>query len=151
MKKNIFGLIALCIALVVNQSASAHMNTEAGSDKHCNCAMNIGSMVDKLNLTPEQQIKIKAIRMQTRQLIQSKKGELQSIRMQSHALVQSDNMDESKLNALVEQRNAIAGTLMKARIIAKNQIYNLLNPEQKAKFDEMFASQKEKCDHCQNQ
>ncbi len=87
-----------------------------------------------LNLTPEQETKILDIRKQTHQSLQATYVDLKSVQSQIRGLITSSKLDESKLDALVNQKKELLASIMKARIKMRNQVYNLLDDSQKSSF-----------------
>ncbi|WP_207384182.1 Spy/CpxP family protein refolding chaperone [Legionella nagasakiensis] len=100
--------------------------------------MRMQKISQELNLTADQKEKIKAIKEEARKSLQANKEEMISIRTQVKELIKSDKIDEAKLNKLLEQKKEILASKMKTKIMMKNQIYNVLNAQQKAKFSAMM-------------
>ncbi len=57
-------------------------------------------------------------------------------RAEMQALMTSGNFDEAKAKEIIEQRQQVREQHMLERMKLHNQIYNLLTPEQQAKFKE---------------
>lgn len=134
MNKKIFALIALSLSLILSQVAFADS---------CN-GEKMKKMFQSLNLDSAQQEKIKAIKDQLRESQKSNWEQMKTIRSQIHDLIKSDKLDESKLDSLIAQKKELMATMMKTRIMAKNQIYNVLNAQQKTKFEQMMKEWEEK-------
>lgn len=98
----------------------------------------IQMMMNSLNLDASQQAKIQAIHDQLKNDQKANWDKLRAIRSQIHDLITSDNFDASKASSLVDEKTAILGTMMKAKITAKNQIYNVLNDQQKTQFKQLM-------------
>lgn len=101
-------------------------------------------MLNKLNLSDEQKTKINAIRTKMRDQFETNRVKMRNIQMQIGALVDSDKMDEKKLDDLISQRSQLMSAMMKNVALARNQIFNILTPEQKTKIAEMKQQWMEK-------
>ncbi len=123
--------LALSLTFSVPSFADQHENGQ------CPC-MRMQKISQELNLTADQKEKIKAIKEEARKSLQANKEEMISIRTQVKELIKSDKIDEAKLNKLLEQKKEILASKMKTKIMMKNQIYNVLNAQQKAKFSAMM-------------
>ncbi|WP_051546150.1 Spy/CpxP family protein refolding chaperone [Legionella lansingensis] len=117
-------------------TTSDQMKDKMGSG--CPHKERMKEMMQSLNLDSSQQAKIKAIKDQLRQSQQSNMQQMKSIRSQIHDLITSGTMDESKLNSLIDQKKELLGQMIKAKIKAKQQIYNVLNDQQKSQFKQML-------------
>jgi len=145
MNKKIISSTVLAFFLSFNQAAFA-MTSTTDSNKQCSCGERFKNMMASLNLTPEQKDKIKAIKAQARQALKGKVKEMRSIRMQINTIVRSDTVDETKLDALINQKKDMIGNFMKHRAMVKHQIYMLLNDKQKAQLQQMSNKWAEKMD-----
>nr|WP_238147823.1 hypothetical protein [Legionella pneumophila] len=72
--------------------------------------------------------------MQAQKSIKENYRQLKAIKEQINALIANEKLDEAKLDSLINQRNKIAGTMLKNRVMMKNQIYNQLTNEQKSQY-----------------
>jgi Spy/CpxP family protein refolding chaperone len=118
-------------------------------DKSYSCpkmAMMMDKLKSELNLTEEQQQKIEMFKKQMMDQIEANKAKLKSIRDQMHELVRAPQLDQTKLDTLVNEKKEILGTMMKNKITMKHQIYNMLTEEQKKKWDEMMQKWESKHD-----
>ncbi|KTC65976.1 envelope stress induced periplasmic protein (plasmid) [Legionella adelaidensis] len=134
--KKIITLSFLALTLIAT-TAFAHMGMGG-----CHC---MGQMMQELNLTPDQQKQIQQIKDQMKSQMQSNREQMQSLRTQMQTLIKSDKIDEAKLDSLVNQKKELMGTMMKAKIKMKNQIYNLLDAQQKTKFASMMEQKMGMC------
>jgi len=134
MIKKLILLPVILLSFTFSQGTLAHDNAQKPG---CGCQA-MQKMTKELDLTSEQQAKIKAIRTQARDTLQTKRQEMIKLRAEINALIQTDKLDEAKLTALINQKKEIVGSVMKTRITVKNQIYNVLNAQQKAKFSTMM-------------
>lgn len=140
MKKFVW-LSIVTLALIIGQPAVA-CSTEKCQSKHCHCDKH-AKLSNHLNLTKEQKVKIKAIRIQARNNLKANYQQLKALRLQINALAQAEKVDEVKLDNLINQRNQVNGIMQKSHVLMQNQIYNLLTAQQKQKYIE-FKKQQEK-------
>lgn len=96
----------------------------------------------KLDLTPEQTNKIKAIKDQVVTGMKDKELQMKALHNQLKDLVRADAMDQSKLDALVNQKKELIGEMMKNKIMTRFEIYHLLTAKQK----ETFTSSVDMCE-----
>ncbi len=94
-------------------------------------------LVDKLDLSPDQQAKIKSIRDEARLVRIAHQKERLSLHNQIEELSKADQLDEAKLEILLNRKKEITKSAIKNRMLVKQKIYNVLNAQQKAKYDEM--------------
>lgn len=153
MKK--VSLVALVLSFVLGQTAFAATATDnsttstsssMSSDKgSCPCpGKRMQEMLSALNLDASQQAKIKSIKDQLKQSQQANWEQMKSIRSQIHDLVAADSLDNSKLDSLINQKKELLGQMMKAKITAKQQIYSVLNADQKSQFKQLMKQWEEK-------
>ncbi|MGI2852810.1 Spy/CpxP family protein refolding chaperone [Shewanella algae] len=90
-----------------------------------------------LGLTEAQWTKIDALMEQHRSsMVRPDAATRDARRAEMHALVTEARFDEAKAKKLIEQRQQVREQHMLERMKLHNQIYNLLTPEQQAKFKE---------------
>jgi periplasmic protein CpxP/Spy len=135
MNKKIFSIAIFAFSLIFGQSAFAD---HGGFGEH------IKKLVESLKLDDAQKAKIKTIKDQTKDKLKDTWEQMKSLRQQSQEVIQADTLDESKLDSLVNKKKELIGNLIKAKITAKHQIYQLLNPEQKTKFQDLVKQWEEK-------
>ena len=144
MNKIILWIASFALSMALGQTAFADTQVE-DSGKSCRCyGERFKQMVDSLKLDDTQQAKIKEIKEQTRQNEKADWQQMKTLREQIEQLVQSDDFDQSKLDALINQKKEILGNMMKAKIMAKHQIYSVFNPQQKAQYQQMIKQWEEK-------
>ncbi len=131
MNRKIIWVLALVASVTCSQVIFANSSTTKAS-KPCSC-----KLFKKLDLTPEQQTQINAIRDQASVLRAAKKKELVVVDHQIQELGKADKLDEAKLETLLSQKKEIMSSLIKNKIMVKQQVYNILTAQQKAKYDEM--------------
>ena len=134
MKTKMLSAVFFAFSLIMGQAFADTTSTDKSSS--CGCG-HMKKMAETLKLDDSQQAKIKSIREQMKASQQANREQMKSIRMQMNQLVQSTNMDESKLDSLINQKKELMAQMMKSRAMAKNQIFNLLNPQQKAQYQDM--------------
>lgn len=88
----------------------------------------------QLKLTPDQESKIGALKVKFKESMGDKETQMRVLHGQIRMMVQSDNMDESKLDALISEKKDLIGTIMKNKIMLDHQIYVLLDISQKGMF-----------------
>lgn len=138
MNKKMLWIGAVALSLILGQVAFAHEGS-------CGCnGERMKKMVETLNLDADQQAKLKSIKEQVKASVKSSKDQIKTVRDQIDQLVQSDKMDENKLNDLISQKKDLIANFMKAKLVAKHQIYTILNAQQKTKYQEMMKQWKEK-------
>jgi len=90
-----------------------------------------------LDLTDAQKTEIQALMEQHRSSMSRPDKETRAAhRAEMQALMTSGNFDEAKAKEIIEQRQQVREQHMLERMKLHNQIYNLLTPEQQAKFKE---------------
>ena len=135
MNKKLFWLIAFTFSVALCQPIYADQHKdESAKQVSCPCKK---MWVKTLDLNDEQQAKMKAIRAQARAVKKKKKDELITINNQIQELIKLNELDESKLDVLINQKKEIMGTLMKSRAMTKHQMYNVLTPAQRAKYEDL--------------
>lgn len=125
-------LAALALVFTLGQPVFANTISPTQS-KPCHCHDH-KKLLNQLNLTQEQKTKIKTIKMQAQKTIKENYRQLKAIKEQINALIANEKLDEAKLDSLINQRNKIAGAMLKNRVMMKNQIYNQLTNEQKSQY-----------------
>lgn len=137
------GLIVLLLSFIFSPLALA--NT-------WNCGENLRTMVESLNLDKTQKEKIKPILDQVKSAMQDKSSQMNDLENQINGLVSSNNLDEGALNNLIDQKTKLIGDMMRTKLMAKNQIFAILNDKQKAdlqskisKAEQKIADQFKKC------
>ncbi len=137
MNKKIMLLPALVASLVFSQAAFSHEGGKWSALRTC-----MHNAVERLNLTPDQKSKIKAIKDHAKTGMVDTHKELHALRVKMRPLVDTDTLDEAKLDALIHQKKEIIARVMKNKMMVKHEMYNVLDAKQKVMFNEMAA----KCD-----
>ena len=100
-------------------------------------------MMDQmLNLTPEQQEQIAALRLELQKKNLPLRSKLNNYRAEIKLLVVSDNYSRSKVESLISKINDVRKQLMLNRIEFQRKVRNLLTPEQRTRFDARILSGK---------
>ena len=124
--KKIIGLPVLVLSLAFSQSTFAHHQDQTHS-----CMKMI---FENIKLTPEQQTKIQALKEQTRMNLKDKWQEMHALHDKMKPLIQSENFDEAKVDAVINEKTTIIGSVMKANAMTRHQIYMLLDAKQRTAF-----------------
>ncbi|WP_026069401.1 Spy/CpxP family protein refolding chaperone [Legionella tunisiensis] len=103
MTRGILAAVILAISLLAAQTLFASSSTQTAQSCNC-CVDGMRQILNTLNLSTDQQAKIKAIKAQLKSDTQSTWDQLNDIRRQIHALMQSDKVDEAKLDSLVDKK-----------------------------------------------
>lgn len=133
MLKKIIGITAVTLTLAMGQTAFAD-----------GCGEKLKDMVSSLKLDAAQKEKIKPVMEQLKTSMQGKWSQMDMIETKMKQQVQSNTMDQNVVNDLVDQKTKMIGDMMKAKITAKNQIYNTLNPQQKIQLQGMLQKVEDK-------
>ncbi len=99
-------------------------------------------MGQMLNLTPEQQEQIAALRLELQKKNLPLRSKLNDYRAEIKLLVVSDNYSRSKVESLISKINDVRKQLMLNRIEFQRKVRNLLTPEQRTRFDARILSGK---------
>lgn len=134
--------LLLATTMAASLAFSSNVLAFSGGE-HCTCKA-MEEVYSSLNLTPEQQDQIKKIKEQMRSNMEENRSTMKEINGKLQELVKSDKMDPAELDKLVTQKTALIGARLKNKIMIKNQIYNMLTPEQKTKFNEVMEQMKSK-------
>ena len=121
MYKKILGIIAASFLLVLSQ----------GSYAEAMCGQGLKQMVQALNLDADQKAKILPILDQLKSSRKDTWSQMKDLNSQIKQQVESASLDQSAVDGLVDKKTKLIGDMMKARITAKNQIFNILNAQQK--------------------
>lgn len=112
-----------------------HVHDEKQRERNCPCTHMKPVQAD-LNLTPEQQQKIKSIRKKAALTFRTNHQKIRVIRQQINKLSQTDKLDEKKLDKLVMEEKELIAADIKLKAIMRHQIYNVLNAKQKQQLIE---------------
>lgn len=135
MHTKIIYVIALAFSLAFSQSALA--------DSWC-CGERLRTMVESLKLNAAQKEKIKPILDQLKLDMNDKRSQMPGLETQLNQQVESSNMNQTTVDDLVNKKTKLIGDMMKAKIMAKNQIYTILDTQQKTELQNMMKKLEEK-------
>jgi len=139
MNKKLISLSALLLSLSMSNTVlacSEHMNHSSG---HW-----VERVTEKLNLNQEQKAKIKVISEKATIELQPIRSQLRELRHESNQLLTAANLDESKLDKLINQEKDLLGKMIKIRDMEKRDVSVVLTTEQRAKFSEMMQNWEKK-------
>lgn len=118
------------------------------------CRDSLEKMVDSLSLAKEQSDKLKPIMMQFKTTMKDKAAMMKDLDMQIKKQESSSTMEEATVNGLVDKKAALIGDMMKAKVQAKHQVMDILNPEQRMviqnKMEKMEKKMAERYAACHN-
>lgn len=138
-----FKKIMLCSTLALSMAATTPLvfadSTSDTSTASTMCQKRMDFMQKNLNLTSDQQAKMKAIHDSGKDAMQANWKQMKAIRDQIKKLVASDSLDQGQLDSLIQQKTTLMATMMKARITMQNQMYNVLTADQKKQFHDTMA------------
>ncbi|MBA2657679.1 MAG: Spy/CpxP family protein refolding chaperone [Tatlockia sp.] len=142
MTKKIVGLVVLAFSFLISQAIFADSSCREGMHK----------MVESLKLDDAQKEKIKPIMEQLRTTMQATVVQMKDLRTQIDQQSNSPTMDQNAVNGLIDQKAKLIGDMMKAKVAAKNQIFTILNEQQRAelqakmnKVEEQMAEKYKNC------
>ncbi|WP_078767346.1 Spy/CpxP family protein refolding chaperone [Legionella maceachernii] len=145
MNKPILRIIIVAFSLIAGQVFAESQNQQQKpqdqqqTNKSCGCKeAKFKQMINSLHLSSDQQAKINAIKEQAKTTMQANHQQIKALRSQLNQLVESDNMDESKLDSLINQKKELMASMIKTKMMAKHQMYAVLNTQQKAQFQQMM-------------
>ncbi len=101
-------------------------------------------LLKQLDLTEEQQAKVKDIMSQQKNNMKQAMGDRREHRDDMRGLVESDAFDAQKARALIAEQQAQELEMKLAMLKAQHEIYKLLTPEQREKAKAIRADYKEK-------
>ncbi len=135
IKKMIVLPAVLALSVSFSQATFAQdMQMMKGHGQHHMCMQ---GMMKKLDLKADQKAKIAAIRAEERKATEGKWREVRALRHEMRGHVESDKMDDAKLTALIHKRKELMADILKTKMVAKHDIYNVLDAKQKAAYTQM--------------
>lgn len=131
-------LAASAIALgLVPLTAQADDRANCAPYRHYDASQQMPAHIKALNLTPEQQEKVRAIETAHREIMRKNMELLSANKAAERRLIEAPNFDEQKAQKLATQDARIMGDNNLATLRFRHEIYQILTPEQRAKFDAM--------------
>lgn len=104
---------------------------------HRDASQQMPAHMKALNLTPEQQEKVRAIETAHREIMRKNMELLNANKAAERRLIEAPNFDEQKAQKLATQDAKIMGDSNLATLRFRHEIYQILTPEQRAMFDAM--------------
>lgn len=138
-------MLALLTCPLIFANSTFADTSNAPASASCGCKKVTSHMAKELQLSDSQITQIEKIKAKSRVKMKSYKQQLEAIRIQLKNFITADNVDDALLDKLINQKTTLMTTMTKSKIMTKNQIYKILNPQQKMQFKEMIHS-KCQCD-----
>ncbi|KTD60114.1 16 kD immunogenic protein [Legionella sainthelensi] len=135
MYKKIAQTVLFACTLVLSPVVLAHS---------CGCGEGLKHMVSSLKLDDNQKAKIKPILEQLASTIKNDASQMNDLDQQLQQQAESANMDQATVDSLIDKKTKLIGDMMKAKVTAKNQIYAVLNPQQKTELQSKMKKMEEK-------
>lgn len=126
---------AFAFSFIFGQTVFAHSHE---------CGERLQKMVETLQIDDAQKAKIKPVLEQLKSSLKDEGAQMKDLRAQIKQQVQSDTMDQATLDGLIDKKAKLIGDMMKAKSNASHQIYMVLTPEQKTKFQGLVKNMEEK-------
>lgn len=118
------------------------------------CGENVDKVINTLNVNDEQRAQINSVLSQLQTTLQNKSNKMGELKKEISQSLMEEPINKSKINGLISKRTELAHAIYEAKILAKIQILNTLNPAQKAKLHDMVkkvdAKKEEHMHHCHN-
>lgn len=119
------------------------------------CGDGIKNMIASLKLDDSQKQKIKPILENLKTSIKQSRDQMQDLNKQIDDQSVSGTVDQSAVNDLIDKKVKLIGDMMKAKAMAKSQIYAVLTPQQKTvlqnKMKQKAQKMAEKFKSCRDQ
>jgi Spy/CpxP family protein refolding chaperone len=135
-----FLTIAMAGALFAQQTAPSGGNppTTTRQQSAARRSNHAARLTRALNLTPDQQTKVKAIFADARQRREALAPKMREERAALKTAVQNGN--DREIDRIVHQNAQLNADVRALHVKAMAKVYALLTPDQKAKFDQLRAS-----------
>lgn len=129
-------LFAASTAALSDEGERCHQGHHAGkTDGRHGDYHGFHDKLDKLNLTSAQQAQVKDILDKQKPQREARMKELQESRKALHEATRSASFDSAKVREIANRQAAAHAELTVLRAETRHQIYSLLTPEQKQKWD----------------
>lgn len=129
-------IATVALTFAVSQSALAH-----GMGM---CGDGMKNMMSSMKMDDAQKAKVMPILDQLKTSMKGNEDQFKDIDMQIRQQMLSDKMDQSTVDGLVDKKTRMIGDMMKAKIAAKNQIFNMLTAEQKITMQAMMKKMEDR-------
>jgi len=124
-------LSAALLSFAVFQAAPAFADMKKPCHKEGKCIMEtIDKMKAELKLTPDQAMKLKAMKDRGRDFMRKTHDEMRQVHEESEKLAHEKDIDMKKLDALADKAGHIEGDKVKHRVMVMHEIEQILTPEQ---------------------
>jgi Spy/CpxP family protein refolding chaperone len=134
MYKKFLWIVTFAFSLVLSQACLADSM----------CGGGLKQMVESLKLDDAQKAKIKPILEQLKSTVKDSWTQMKDLDTQINQQVSSATMDQTMVNGLVDKKTKLIGDMMKAKLMAKNQILGILNDKQKTEIQTKMKNLEEK-------
>ncbi len=153
MIKKLFLIPAIGLSLLSFGTAQAdsHMGNQSSCQcsnqpgENCNCSgpsmpkkgCGCGKMkrdMQSLNLTDEQKTEISNIKQASKAQMKPIYEQMKALKLQMYQLVNTEKMEPAKITPLVDKMKELYAQKLRAKLAMKNQMFNILTPEQKNQF-----------------
>ncbi|EHL32523.1 Spy/CpxP family protein refolding chaperone [Legionella drancourtii] len=135
MYKKLIGTLALVCTLVISSTVFAHSG---------GCGEGMKKMLESIKLDDAQKQKVTPILDNLKASMKQSGEQIRDLSKQINAQVTSGSMDQAAVNDLIDKKVKLLGDLMKAKVMAKSQIYAILNEQQKAQLQNKMKQMEEK-------
>jgi protein CpxP len=129
MNKKSLWIAALVFSFALSQIAVADS---------WSCRKGMEDMVGSLKLDNAQKAKIKPILEQLKSQMKDNGTQMKDVDMQISQQADAANMDEATIDSLIDKKTKLIGNMIKAKIMTKNQIFAILNTQQKTELNTMM-------------
>lgn len=133
MKKSIFASIAagaLSLALVHAVPAFAEHDKTHKKDHQC-MIKKIDEMKAELNLTPEQEAKLKMIKQKNKMFMDVNRKEMRDMFREADEISMAETIDQMKLDALARKACKMRSETLKHHIMLRHEIRQILTEDQR--------------------
>lgn len=135
MYKRFLWIVACAFSLVLSQSAF--------SDSW-GCGEGLKTMLQSLKLDDAQKAKIKPIMDQQNATMKDLSTQMNALDTQINEQINAATVDQAALDDLLSKKATLIGSMIKAKIMTKVQIYGVLTPDQKATLQGMMKKLEDK-------
>ena len=108
------------------------------------CDDRMDKMAETLKLDAAQKEKMKPVWEQLKSSMKEKGTQMKELHTQINTQMDSDKVDQSAVDGLIDKKAALLGDMMKAKAAARQQLFTVLNPKQKAAFKDKLKKMHEK-------
>ena len=138
--KKIIALSALALSLSLSQAPLAYANhTPYELNGH-----HMAKIMEQLDLTAEQQVKINAIRVSTKQKIKPIHREMHALRQKINAAFNMGDVSESNQKSFVNDEVKLIRAVLTIRLSERANISKLLTATQKTKLSSLVQEKMDK-------